>query len=58
MAIDCLSTILPGVGDHVAEPERKNDDGDYPENVDRDPMRPARRATERITTITTSDTWR
>jgi hypothetical protein len=29
-----LSAILSGIGDHVAEPERKNDDGGNPKNVD------------------------
>jgi hypothetical protein len=34
--IDGLSAILTGVGDHVAEPEGKHDDGDNPKNVDGD----------------------
>src|SRR5664280_2221141 len=34
MTIDGISAILTGVGDHVAEPEGKHDDGANPKNVD------------------------
>src|SRR5665213_2239272 len=34
MPVDGLSAILTGVGDHVAEPEGKHDDGDNPKHVD------------------------
>ena len=37
MPVDGLSAILTGVGDHVAEPEGKHDDGDNPKNVDGEP---------------------
>jgi hypothetical protein len=34
MTIDGLSAISTGVGDHIAEPEGKHDDGDNPKDVD------------------------
>jgi hypothetical protein len=54
MPVDALSPILTGVGDYVAEPE--HDDGAIQRTWTAKPTRPARRATERIATITTSDT--
>lgn len=34
MPVDALSPILTGVGDYVAKPEGKHDDGDSPEKMD------------------------